>query len=72
METKDLFITQSYFEIILTHTNSVIIETKFDDNNDEDSIQFSIFTIKIILSPLEWFVDHLHNTFHYQLIVLFV
>lgn len=37
------------------------IEHKLVNNNDPDSIQFSRFTIKIIWSPFELFVGHLHT-----------
>lgn len=38
-----------------------MIEHTLAYKNDPYSIEFSRFTIKIKLSPFEWFVDHLHK-----------
>jgi len=51
------------YEFVLTDTDSVEIDHIFEENNP-DSIQYSKFTIKRILSPFEWFVDHLHTPIH--------
>ena len=49
--------TRRFYEAILTDS----IENKHskDANN---YIQYSIFTIKKILDPFEWFADHLHTS----------
>ncbi|KAG5576907.1 hypothetical protein H5410_057041 [Solanum commersonii] len=60
VETEDPLKTWRYYEFILTYTDSVEIEQIFEENNP-DSIQYSKFTIKRILSPFEWFVDHRHT-----------
>ncbi|KAG5631283.1 hypothetical protein H5410_003000 [Solanum commersonii] len=63
VETEDPLKTRRHDEFILTDTDSVEIEHIFEENNP-DSIQYSKFTIKRILSPFEWFVDHLHTPTH--------
>lgn len=50
--------TRLYFEAILVDTDSIEIEHVYSDRNP-DFILYSQFTIRKILSPFEWHVDHL-------------
>lgn len=60
---EDPLKTQRNYEFILPEIDSVKMEHIFDENNS-DSIQYSKFTIKRILSSFEWFEDHLHTPIH--------
>ncbi|XP_027769923.1 uncharacterized protein LOC114075951 isoform X2 [Solanum pennellii] len=51
--------TRRYFEFILIDTGSIEIEHELADQSDPDSIAYSKFTIKKILSPSNWLTDHL-------------
>ena len=46
--------TKRYFKFILVDTGSVEIEHELADKFDPDSIAYSQFTIKKILSPYNW------------------
>ncbi|KAG5606719.1 hypothetical protein H5410_028211 [Solanum commersonii] len=58
MDTDNPLKTQRYIEVILVNTKSIIIEHTMSDKNPE-YISYSRFTIKRILSPSEWYADHL-------------
>jgi len=60
MDTKNPYITRRYYESILIDTDSIEVEHSLNDKNPE-YINYSRVTIKKILSPFEWFVDHLHT-----------
>ncbi|KAG5576680.1 hypothetical protein H5410_056814 [Solanum commersonii] len=59
-EMENSLKTQRYNAFILTNTDSVEIKHIFEENNP-DSVQYSKFTIKRILSPFKGFVDHLNT-----------
>lgn len=50
---------KKYYEFISTDTSSIEIEHQLRDEQDPRSITYSKFTIKKILTPLVWRVDHL-------------
>lgn len=60
-ETDNPLKTRKYFEFILIDTGSIEIEHKLKDERDPDNICYSKFTIKRILSPFTWLVDHFHT-----------
>ena len=59
VETNNSLKTRRYFEFILVDTGSVEIEHELAHKSDPESIAYSKFTIKNILSPLNWHVNHL-------------
>ena len=59
VETDNSLNTRRYLEFILVDTGSVEIEHELAHKSDPESIAYSKFTIKNILSPLNWHVDHL-------------
>lgn len=59
VETNNFLKTRRSFKFILTDTESIDIEHELADKSDPDSIAYSKFTIKKILSPFNWPVDHL-------------
>lgn len=61
IETDSSIKTRKYYEFILVDTGSIEIEHKLSNDADPDSIAYSKFTIKKILTPFEWQVDHLHT-----------
>lgn len=60
VDTDNPLKTRRYYEFILVDTGSIEIEHKLSDEQKPDSITYSKFTIKRILTPFEWQVDHLH------------
>lgn len=59
VDTDNALKTRRYFEFILIDTGSIEIEHELADQSDQDSIAYSKFTIKKILSPSNWLTDHL-------------
>ena len=60
VDTEDPLKTRRFYEAILVDTDSIEVEHSLDTNNP-DYISYSKFTIKRILTPFNWFVDHLHT-----------
>lgn len=60
VETDGPLKSRRYYKFTLTNTDSLQIECKLADISHPNSIQYLKFTIKILLSPFEWYVDHLH------------
>lgn len=58
VDSYDPLHTRLYFEAILVDTDSIEIEHVFSERNP-DFILYSQFTIRKILSPFKWQVDHL-------------
>ena len=61
VETDNSLKTRRYFEFILIDTGSLEIEHELADKSDPESIAYSKLTIKKILSPYNWPVDHLQT-----------
>ncbi|KAH0658254.1 hypothetical protein KY289_027002 [Solanum tuberosum] len=60
VDTDNPLKTRRFYEAILTDTYSIEIKHSRDINNP-DHINYSRWTIKKILDPLEWFVDNLYT-----------
>ena len=58
--TENPIKTRRYYEAILVDTDSIEVEHSMNERNPE-YIDYSRFTIKWILTPFNWFADHLHT-----------
>ena len=60
VDTESPLKTRRFYEAILVDTDSIEVEHTMDERNPE-FISYSRFTIKRVLTPFNWFVDHLHT-----------